>query len=259
MKLTSTLSLALLMCLPLIFACKKSSGPTEKPVVLKKVLNRIIKVNNDNKTSFTTFSYDEKLRLKSVSNGTTTDVYRYDGENVSYTEFWVETNKNENTMSYLNGKLNKILMKSYNTGVLARETTIGYIYGSGPLPTEMHATEGAIVRAVDKYQYSANNNIIRTENQTNVLIIVENTYDTNKNKFSNCMLDFVLSTEPYDRLSPNNILKRKIIYPDGSYLEITNTYTYDAEGFPVTQVSKAVHSSSGDSGTEKYTYEYVLI
>ncbi|MEJ7560035.1 MAG: hypothetical protein WKF66_17105 [Pedobacter sp.] len=259
MKLTSNLSLVLLMCLPLAFACKKSGEPSEKPVVAKKVLSRIIHVDNDNKTSFSVFNYDEKVRLKSVTNGSTTDVYRYDGEDLSYVEYWLGTNKTENTVSYVDKKPVKTVRKMYNTGTLVKEMTMGYIYGTGNYPTEIHVTEAGIVQVKEKYQYSANSNVTRIESQSNVLIITEFTYDNNKNRFTNSMLGYTIYGEPYDRLSPNNVLKEKIIYPDGSYLEINNTYTYDADGFPVTRVSKALHSIAGNVGTEKYTYEYQML
>lgn len=259
MKLSFNLGLAIFMCLPLIFACKKSDDSSEKPVVPKKVLSRIIQVDFDNKTSFTTFSYDEKIRLKDVTNAGKTDTYKYDGENLFYTEFWIGTNKTVNTISYQDGKPIQTIRKAFNSGTLTKEMTIGYVYGNGPYPTEIHVKEDGIVMAINKMQYSANNNVIRIESLTNESIITENTYDTKQNKFSNTMLGFTIYGEPFDRLSPNNVLKRKVTYPDGSYLEITNTYTYDADGFPITLASKAVHSLAGDVGTYKYTYEYIMI
>jgi hypothetical protein len=259
MKLTSNLVLAILLCTSVISACKKSNDPSEKPIVPIKVLSRIIHVDNDNKVSFTTFNYDEKKRLRSVSNGTTVDLYQYDGENLSYTEFWVGSNKTEYSITYQDGKPIKAVRKMYNTGKLVKEMIMGYIYSSGKLPTEIHTKEADILRAVNKFQYSANNNVIRDEAQTDILIVTENTYDDKRNRFSNTMLGYSLYGEPYDRLSPNNILKRKLLYPDGSYLELKNTYTYDAEGFPTTQVSKAVHSVGGDVGTDKYTFEYTTL
>jgi hypothetical protein len=259
MKLMSNFVLAIFLCTSVISACKKSNDPSDKPIVPIKVLSRIIQVDNDNKASFTTFNYDEKKRPRSVSNGTTVDLYQYDGENLSYTEFWVGSNKTEYSITYQDGKPIKAVRKMYNTGKLVKEMTMGYIYSSGKQPTEIHTKEADVLRAVNKFQYSANSNIIRDESQTDVLIITENTYDDKLNRFSNTMLGYTLYGEPYDRISPNNVLKRKLIYPDGSYLEVTNTYTYDAEGFPITQVSKAAHSAAGDVGTYKYTFEYLTL
>ena len=259
MKFTLNLFLAVSLCSIVLSACKKSDDSSEEPVEPIKVLSRIIQVDFNNKTTFTTFNYDEKKRLRSVTNGTTVDLYQYDGDNLSYTEFWVGSSKTEYSITYQDRKPIKAVRKMYNTGKLVKEVTMGYIYSSGKQPTEIHTKEADVLRAVNKFQYSGNNNIIRNEEQTDVLIITENTYDDKRNRFSNTMLGYTLYGEPYDRISPNNVLKKKLIYPDGSYLEITNTYSYDAQGFPVTQVSKAVHSVAGDAGTYKYTFEYATL
>ena len=259
MKFTLNLFLAVSLCSIVLSACKKSDDSSEEPVVPIKVLSRIIQVDFNNKTTFTTFNYDEKKRLRSVTNGTTVDLYQYDGDNLSYTEFWVGSNKTEYSITYLDGKPIKAVRKMYSTGKLIKEMTMGYIYSSGKQPTEIHTKEADVLRAVNKFQYAGNNNVIRDESQTDVLIITENTYDDKRNRFINTMLNYHLYGEPYDRLSPNNVLKKKLIYPDGSFLEVTNTYAYDAEGFPVTQVSKAIHSAAGDVGTYKYTFEYTTL
>ena len=258
MKLTSKTCYILSFCLLLFLGCKKATEPSPEPYTPKKLLSRIIQVDNDSKTTFKTFEYDDKQRLKSINNGTTLDEYRYEGNNLVSTTFWTGLTKSEYTITYRDGKPDKAVRKVYELGKLISESTNGYIYANGNDPSEIHSTEAGIVRATMKLQYSANHNITRQEQQANILIIYENTYDTKPNIFTNSMLGFYFPGENYDRLSGNNLIKSKIIYTDGTYLEITNTYTYDDDGFPFTRVYKAQHSSGGAPTTYKYTYEYVI-
>ena len=124
-------------------SCKKKENAPEV-VEPRKLLTKITRVDFTG-TRFTTFSYDDQLRLK-VINEYSLITYFYDGINISAVETATFGNApiNKTTITYSNGRPVKAVIE------LKEKTRIyGYIYDGDQL-SEIHVTEKGIVVSILK-------------------------------------------------------------------------------------------------------------
>jgi hypothetical protein len=245
MKTHSTiLTIAIIIVLS---SCKKKENAPEV-VEPRKLLTKITQVDFTG-TRFTTFSYDDQLRLKVINEyGLTT--YFYDGVNISAIETATFGNAplNKTTITYSNGRPVKAVVD------LKEKTRIyGYIYDGDQL-SEIHVTEKGIVISILKYK--CDNHNITSISDSDTKSTRTFTYGTNKNVYASMGLEYVLGFEGIDRYSENEELEIKVEYPSGSSLE-KNVYQYDSQGYPTTKVNTYTSPGSPPSIT-KYAFEYEM-
>lgn len=233
-------------------SCKKDkkTAPTEKAPV--KLLTRIIQTDGT-RTTAKTFAYDEKNRLKTYKDPYTINTYTYNADNIAKIEstniagvfLW------EFSISMTAGK------PVSATQIFTDKTrTFGYLY-DGDNVKQINVTQNGVVINITKYA-SANHNLTwMTEEYGQGLVKTEFTYGTKKSMYSTLGLNYLIGTgaEDIERYSVNEILEWIIYLPDGSInLTTKNVYTYDSDGFPITQISTSTYT--GGTTVTKYTYEY---
>lgn len=227
----------------LFFAgCKKSTTEETKEVSKPlKYLSRVIH-SVGTATDFVDYSYDAKNRLSLVKvGGSVTINYVYDGDNLfsieSKSVSGTNVARNYYEFAYQNGVLKSGIRKIYANDVLTKDYTFDYAVVNGQV-TQTTLNPGAVVTS---YTY-VNNNVATSISGG---LTITYTYDAQKNVFSNAPAKYVTPGESNDRFSKNNVVKS--VSSSGSTTEYT--YTYDADGFPLTAVS----------GQNNYTYQYVTL
>lgn len=180
----------------------------------------------------------------------------YNGGKLYSSESIFGASKNQYTVTYTGDRPSLEVLKTYTNGTLIKEYMFSPIY-NGDKVTEMHSKLDGVVFSIQKFQYEGDHMIRSETTQEGTLIISEKSYDDKKNKFYNAPLHYFLYLDNGERYIKNNVLKERLIYDNGTYVDIINTYTYDKDGFPVTHVRKSIGSTGNDHGTFKYTYEYV--
>ncbi|RZL17101.1 MAG: hypothetical protein EOO89_09615 [Pedobacter sp.] len=243
----TSLNVILFSVIILLASCKKKETAPEV-VEPRKLLTKITQVDFTG-TRFTTFSYDDQLRLKVINQYSLT-TYFYDGINISAVETATFGNApiNKTTINYSNGRPVKAVVE------LKEKTRIyGYIYDGDQL-SEIHVTEKGIVISILKYK--CDNHNITSVSDSDTKSTRTFTYGTNKNVYASVGLDYILGFESIDRYSKNEELEIKVEYPGVSSLE-KNVYQYDSQGYPTTKVNTYTSQGSPPSIT-KYAFEYEM-
>jgi len=243
----TSLNVILFSVIILLASCKKKESAPEV-IEPRKLLTKITQVDFTG-TRFTTFSYDDQLRLKVINQYSLT-TYFYDGINISAVETATFGNApiNKTTITYSNGRPVKAVIE------LKEKTRIyGYIYDGDQL-SEIHVTENGIVLSILKYKFDNHN--ITSVSDSDTKSTKTFTYGTNKNVYASMGLEYVLGFEGIDRYSINEELEIKVEYPGGSSLE-KNVYQYDSQGYPTTKVSTNTSQGFPPSIT-KYAFEYEI-
>ncbi|MEJ7557988.1 MAG: hypothetical protein WKF66_06735 [Pedobacter sp.] len=243
MRMTLLASMVMLS----LSSCKKYKEVQEESLPVK-LLVRAIQVQGGT-TSFTTYTYDNQRRLKTIKETYGTRTYTYDGKDLSA----MEIGPAKITISFTNGRPTKA-----TTTFPDKTITTGYLY-DGDQVSETHETQSGIVVNLVKYTY-ANHNIIKTTSDFGQGLVIEDIkYGTKKNRFFNASLKYVIGIEGgLDRYSANEVLESKVSYDNGSFLTTKNIYTYDSDGFPFTLVSTFKDASERQVGEAKYTFEYEM-
>lgn len=142
--------------------------------------------------------------------------------------------------------------------MLTLEYTFSCLY-SGDKLSELHGKKNGIVFNIQKVQFVGKNEVKNELSQDGHVFLQEFTYDDKKSKFHNSPLSYRTYLDGGERYNSNNVLNSKSSIDNVAGSETTYTYTYDAEGFPITLVQKSTRSGGQDAGTFKYTYEYVML
>lgn len=252
----SKYSAVLLICIAFTLSgCKKDKQKvSDEQEVTVKLLSKVTEISNGT-TRVSTYTYDDKNRIVSIKTGNTQETkYSYKGEEIAAIELRNDNISSNSVFTYSGGKPVKIVRKSYDGGTLQKESTYSFAY-SGELITDINISENGIIAQKRKIKYQ-DNNIIETESESNVIIKVVNTYGNKFSRFKDTRQKYYTGVEFFDSFSVNDLLKAVIIYPDGSTLTSTHTYTYDIDGYPVTLSTVNIHSVAGPVGESKSTFEY---
>jgi len=243
-----TSQLGYLIALTLCFAACKKKDSTPEKIETKRLLVKITQVEDFLGTSFTTFSYDERLRLKVITDRFGLDTYTYDGDNIRTIETSTPGNApgNKYTFSYENGKPIKIVQT-----FLDKTRIYGYVY-SGEHVSEIHVSENGDIIDLAKYKFMGHNTVTKSYEGGSTVF----TYGTKKNMYASVGLDYFIDVELFDRYSANELLEKKFLANDGSTIStMKNVYQYDKDGYPTTLVS-TITQASGDTQVIKYSFEY---
>ena len=245
--------LAGLVIVLITFQCckKKETVSDEKPLV--KLITRVVFAVG-NRAVFKYYTYDDKNRLKTIKDGSTTTTYTYNSDNLSSIEI----------INSVSGPMSKIEF-TYNSGKItqavdkqASQTKIyGYIYAGNDL-SEIHVNENGIV--VQKLKYTiVNHNITKiVDVLPDGIFTTEYTYGSHKNIFYDTRLSQIIGIEGIDRYSLSELLESKRTTPDGSFIKEINSYAFDEAGLPLTSSNTVVQSPDIIIFEGKYTYEYDL-
>jgi len=223
----TTVYLSLFIAFALLVSCKKSDKKADVPTPVKKLkyLTRITQVQN-NTTTITDYTYDNKKRISVVkdSNGQTT--YTYSGNNLFSVEVIIPSIGYRETTEYTYNTRDTVLsadVKQYTNGTLTTKLVYTYFFTNGRL-TEVHHDI-----YVDKYIYDDRGNLISADGSV--------TYDDKPNIYTNGS-----PTIGGFPVSPNNVTRRgPAIY----------TYTYDDDGYPISAIETGQNIQ-----TTKYAYTY---
>ncbi|MGF7082054.1 hypothetical protein [Mucilaginibacter sp. UYCu711] len=235
MKIKNTFVL-LATFVALLTACKKSGNNTgDTPAKKLKYLSQMTTVQGTS-TIITTYTYDDKNRVSTVQNGTSTSTYSYNGNNLFSVEDLTPSTGFRQVTEYAynnDGSISSTHARIYRNNALSNDITYTYLVVNGRI-TERHYD-----LYVDKYTYDNKGNVISFYSQQSGLTTV-NTYDDKLNKYTNGFLN------PNGfSFTPNNLASST------SAIAYTYTYTYDADGYPTGAV---IEGPPGN--TVKYTYTY---
>jgi hypothetical protein len=236
--------------------CKKDKQkePDEQEAKVK-LLSKVTEISNG-LTRVSAYIYDDKNRIISIKTDNTQETkYSYKGEEIAAIELRSDNISNNSVFTYSGGKPVKIVRKSYDGGTLLKESTLSFAY-SGELITDINTSENGVIAQKRRIKYK-DSNIIETESESNVIIKVVNTYGNKFSQFKDSRQKYYTGVEFFDSFSVNDLLKAIIIYPDGSTLTSTHTYTYDGDGYPITLSTVNIHSAIGAVGESKSTFEYI--
>ena len=238
--------LTLLAVLTLTFgACKKNSGSGgENPTLtVKKYLVRDVRVSlvgGTNKiTTTTNYTYDEKKRLKTRSDGVFILTYAYydDGKVYTLDQTSVGGAKLFLTEStYADGKLSRDTRKTYRDGVVLQEIITDYVY-NGDKVSEVHNSAGIVTL----YTYDSQGDQVKLENRNpDYTSFYAYTYDSNHNMltenvtYSTTNLKPTSTTYTYDT---HNKVTKSVLVTAVATVTINTINTYDADGYLTSAVS----------------------
>ena len=233
------------------FQCckKKETIIDDKPQV--KLLTRVVFAIGTNAV-FKYYTYDDKNRLKTVKDGSTTTTYTYNSDELSIIEVINSASGpiSKTEFSYNSGKITQAVTKEPS-----RTKVYGYVYVGNDL-SEIHVNVSNVV--VEKLIYTiVNHNITKIVNVTpDGIFTTDYTYGSHKNIFYNSRLSQLIGLEGIDRYSLSDLLESKRTNPDGSFIKEINSYAYDESGIPVTSSNSVVQSPDKIIFEGKYTYEY---
>ncbi|GAB3935428.1 hypothetical protein [Mucilaginibacter myungsuensis] len=273
MKKQFTLAMACVAML-FVFSCKNTSTPepTNDDNTPKKV-KVPIKITYSRKlqpgepgfgntvdgyqTTFTTFAYDDKKRLSiRLQQGVETRfTYDANGRVGGFTTT-NGTTLTEATISYEGDLVKTVRSKTYVNGALALDYVYTYNYTGNKLMEIIHKWDGQLA-ATYQFTYTGANPTKMTVRDISNPMDQEFTYDDKKTPYDNLSAKVALSL-PVTPFSLNNVLTRanKLINIANNTSSATNVYTYDADGFPKTQVSTSLVSQSPTPSETRSTIEY---
>jgi hypothetical protein len=135
----------LIICIAFTLSgCKKAKqkDPDEQEVPVK-LLSKVTEISNG-VTRLSTYTYDDKNRIISIKTGNTQETkYTYNGEEIAAIELRSDKISNNSVFTYSGGKPVKIVMKSYDGGILQKEKTLSFGY-SGELITDINTSENGM-------------------------------------------------------------------------------------------------------------------
>lgn len=241
--------LLLLFAAILLNACKKdkqSEKEEEKPVPVRLLTRYWGSVNyvggSGLREQNTIFTYDDQNRLIQMKNGLQITDYTYKDDlltkiNLAYGNGFISVSE----ISYTEGKPKSSKETLFSApGVIRSETVNNHIYTDGFL-TEIQIFSNGALKGTTKYTYE-NNNVSSSDNGSGVVNTYK--YDNKKNPYL------------------NNYMKYLMLYPDftsiNNMVENTKTaqkyiYTYDEEGYPLTQ-----KSPEGTTPIYDLHFEYIV-
>jgi len=244
----------LLACITLThFACKKTETtgdqPVTPPTAKLKLLTKATAKNGSN-TSTTTYTYDSNKRLVSIMAGTSETVFTYnDRGELLLRSSGPLASRIELIPTYEDGRIRYVISRGYKNSVIDNERKYGYVYSSDGNVIEIDQNYGNLREVTYKLDYAGGNCIKFTSDDPTFGFYSEYTYDDKKspNYSSNARFILGLLTGPFP---VHNILTAKTTYTyaANSPSPTTNsaTFTYDADGYPVTATQ----------GSSTVTYEY---
>jgi hypothetical protein len=237
MKRSNALVL-LVTLIVLLTSCKKVQKAEDTPVTKLKYLSQVTTVQSSGSSTIN-YTYDDKKRLSMVTAGTAVTTYTY---NVNVL-FSVERTDSSNgfrevrELTYKDGDIIALRARIYRNNVLNSDVTYNFLVIGGRI------TENHYDIYVDTYAYDSRGNVTKVYfNNTNFTL--EFSYDAKPSRYTNGFPKYGINSE-IEFLSPNNQVSRA---------NVATTYTYDADGYPVSAV--AVTGTGASATTATITYKY---
>jgi YD repeat-containing protein len=211
-------------------ACKKNNNNSvvDPPVKKLKYLTQTTILQNGI-TSKINYTYDDRKRLATIKNGDGITTYYYSTNMLSFIETVNPTLKyrQETNFTYKDGALSSVHQKTLRDNNLVGDITYNYLVVNGKT-TEIHHEI-----YVETYTYDGRGNVTKVHFNENNLTN-EYTYDDKPNLYTNGFPKYVLQSN-VNYFSNNNQLTRSGLP--------AFTYTYGADGYPVSAVAGAAQYS----------------
>ena len=243
-----------------IVSCSDDNDP--KPNQPSKLLAKVTETRAGQNTVYTT-TYDSQNRLTGFKNQ----------NNTESTTFTYDANGNLTKLQAVEGEESTVFEITYNNGVpvSGKYTSTGdeidapvdlvYTVVQG-LVTEISYKVGTNTVLKSKITYQ-NGNVSKVESEDftqegegddeTYKFSTTYTYGTNKNAFPSANFKYVIDPNlSVQFFSKNNVLTEKYDFP-GTIMdkEYTNTYTFDAAGYPLTQA----FGTGAEATTLKFEYK----
>lgn len=233
-------------------ACKKDST-TKSTQLLKKVAE----IENGD-TTFTTLSYDNSKRLTLVKTEDSETKLTYTGNNLTTVENKIENDKNKLEITYEGAKPKSAVYTVYEGNVLKDTYKVTYTLNAANQVTEILMKDNANTNVVSKQVLTyTNNNITKVQSYvgTTLAVTLDMTYGSKKNPLANARIAYVVDAFLADSYSANEVVKQKSTIGNVED-EVTSTYTYDANGFPLTADVSEKTLPNGTPELSKLVFTY---
>lgn len=250
-----------LVATSLIAGCQDDSSTDPQPNNAKKLVSKITETENGVNTVYT-LTYDAQNRLTGYNDQSNTDAFTvsYDAKgNLSKIESKEDENKATFEITYTaTGEPVSGTYKLYDNDQLEATFQLNYAVANGQV-NEIVMKDPASQNVYGRFILSyANGNLTKVETTAlgQAAMTQTYTYGTKKNFFAGSKIKYVVDPG-FSVLfySANEILTERIVW--GQFTtDVTNQYTYDADGYPTNGTVKTKSSLSSDESTTTLKIEY---
>jgi hypothetical protein len=235
-------------------ACKKDDDAPKNSQLIKKITEV-----NDGDTIITNVSYDNSKRISIIktNEGEETKL-TYNSNNLTVVEISDGDDKTKLEITYNGGKPVTAVFSMYEDNVFINKYKYTYTLNAANQITEVLMKDSTNANVIGKAVFTyANGNVTKVQSYAgaNLFSTLELTYGTKKSMFYNARVNYVLDPFLAQAFSANEVTKEK--FTIGTIVnETTNTYTYDASGFPLTANVSEKELPNGTPETSTLKFEY---
>ncbi|WP_256005699.1 hypothetical protein [Pedobacter deserti] len=240
----------------LALSCKDNSNPGE-PENREKIqlLTKMTRTSSNGSVTVTTYAYDDNNRLISSTSGNAKTSYFYGGDLLTWTEVVDGSRRTVTDITYKNGRIDY-------TQAQGSEFRYYHFYTDGKLTAVARRDGGPLAWEDILFEYNGDNVSKKTSIDNTKgdkpEYRTEYTYDDKKTIHYHTLLAYPmimgLPGGPYSKHNELTVKVSNTLSPITT--TTTNTYTYDANGFPTTLSSSSVNSVNNTATVTKYVYEY---
>lgn len=236
-------------------ACKNND---DDPVIKTKVLSKLISTEDDENITHT-FNYDSKTRLTSFGTADNTEKtsFTYDASgNLNKVENIEGDTKNVFEVVYVNAVPTTGTLKVYEDSELESTFNFEYTVANGKVTEIIQKVQNQQAAKSTITYVGGNVSKIETVSTGLGTFTHTYTYGTKKSMFTNPAVKYVLDpigiTASF--LAKNEVLTESFDNPGTEFdVNSTTTYTYDAQGYPLT----ATVTSDDEVVTLKFEYKEI--